>query len=401
MVYMALSASLALVFGRRGGVAADRRRSYTTAALFKSYASLVGKTQQRRETAAAAKSRSATGGGAGVSPRTWQAAAARSARAAALSTTVTSDQKFDADHGFEYDYFVIGAGSGGIASARRAASHGAKVAVAEQSPVLGGTCVNVGCVPKKVLWHAASLADAVHDMEHYGFAGAEDITFDWNYLKQARDAYIRRLNGIYDRNLATSGVARLFGVASLTGPNSVSFTSATDGATKTVTAKHILIATGGKPVVPDGEGIMEHAITSDGFFELDDLPRKAVVVGAGYIAVELAGVLQALGTETKLVLRKEKALRNFDEMVSDTLDDEMRRQGIEIFRNTEGVRKIALDADGLKTVHLNNGETIEGVDTVIVAPGRTPNVVQLNLSNVGVAQKQRATLTSMRCRKRT
>ncbi|KAL7561589.1 hypothetical protein ACA910_004181 [Epithemia clementina (nom. ined.)] len=284
---------------------------------------------------------------------------------------------------YDFDYLVIGAGSGGIASARRAATYGAKVAVAEYGR-LGGTCVNVGCVPKKVMWNAASIAESVHDMSHYGFSGLDDISFDWNFLKQARDKYVRRLNGIYDGNIQNSGIAKLEGLASLTGQrNTVTVTSA-DGTVSTYTAKHILIATGGKPVFPTGEGIQEHAISSDGFFELEELPRKAVVVGAGYIAVELAGVLQALGTDTKLVVRKEQAMRNLDEMLRDTLDAEMQRQGIEIFRNTDGLEKIVLGDDGLKTVYLKNGQMIEGVDTVLMAAGRRPNTDKLGLEIGGV-----------------
>lgn len=377
MVYLAKATTLAQLLSRR--VVASNRR-YTTAAFFRSYANLLLKQRSASSVFAAI-----------LSPQLRALRTTSSHTSAAVKTAATTNNKhFVSDHGYEYDFFVIGAGSGGIASARRAASHGAKVVVAESSPVLGGTCVNVGCVPKKVMWNAASIAEAVHDMEQYGFAGMENLTFDWNYLKQARDRYIQRLNGIYERNVATSNVTRMFGVATLVGPNTVSFASLSDGGestTKTLTAKHILIATGGKPVVPPGDGIMEHAITSDGFFDLEDMPRKAVIVGAGYVAVELTSVLQALGTEVKLVLRKHKALRNFDDMLSDTLDEEMIRQGIEIFRNTEGVKKIELNStDGLKTVHLHSGERIEGVDSVIVAPGRSPNVEQLNLNEIGIAQ---------------
>jgi cation diffusion facilitator CzcD-associated flavoprotein CzcO len=182
---------------------------------------------------------------------------------------------------YDFDFFVIGGGSGGIASARRAASYGARVAVAE-SGRLGGTCVNVGCVPKKVMWNAASIAETVHDMNHYGFSSG-DIVFDWNFLKQARDKYITRLNGIYERNLENSKVVNLAGMASLEGGNLVRV-QLDSGDAVTYSAKHILIAVGGKPTFPSGEGIKEHSISSDGFFELKDLPRKAVVVGAGYIA---------------------------------------------------------------------------------------------------------------------
>ncbi|KAG7344558.1 glutathione-disulfide reductase [Nitzschia inconspicua] len=294
-----------------------------------------------------------------------------------------------ADGEYDYDYFVIGAGSGGIASARRAASYGAKVAVVEKAR-LGGTCVNVGCVPKKVMWNAASIAEMIHDMHHYGFTASKDaVSFDWSFIKTNRDKYVERLNGIYDRNLENSGVTKYLGTASLgSEPNSVVI-DIHEGDKTTIKAKHILIATGGYPVFPEGEGIQEHSISSDGFFELEEQPKKAVVVGAGYIAVELAGVLQALGTDTKLVVRKESALREFDEMIKTTLDEEMQRQGIDIYRNTNGLEKITVASDGTKTVHLKNGEVIDGVDTVLVAPGRAPLVEPLNLPAQGVKQDKR------------
>jgi len=315
---------------------------------------------------------------------------------------------------YDFDLLVIGAGSGGIASARRAASYGAKVAVVEMG-LLGGTCVNVGCVPKKVMWNAASISETLHDMHHYGFSGYESgaVRFDWGFIQRSRDAYIERLNDIYDRNMINSGVTRLTGKASLAQSDN---DGVDDGGVKvivtpignsgggqqsdqlmqqqqqhqTIKAKHILLATGGYPEMPQGTdgSIPRHAISSDGFFELETLPRRAVVVGAGYIAVELAGVLQALGTETSLVVRKERALRNFDDMISETLDTEMERHGITIFRNTNGVSKISLDDQtALKTVVLNNGEVIKDVDVVIMAAGRRPAVESLNLKNVGVKQK--------------
>ena len=349
------------------------------------------------------------------------------------------------DSEYDFDYLVIGAGSGGIASARRAASYGAKVGVVEKGR-LGGTCVNVGCVPKKVMCksqyfvfyrqnlyvlsvhcisftksknihfhltlfllfndvpssysptfnlklkgNAASIAETLHDMKHYGFSGyeSEDLSFDWSFIKENRDKYIVRLNGIYERNMANSGVQSILGTASLAdGGNGVVVTP-DDGEPVTYKAKNILIATGGYPTFPEGAGIREHSISSDGFFELDDLPKKAAVIGAGYIAVELAGVLQALGTDTSLVVRKGKAMREFDDILSDTLDDEMQRQGINIFRDTSGVEKIELDeATGLKTLFLKNGEKIEGLDTVLMATGRSPLVGPLNLDGAGVAQKE-------------
>jgi glutathione reductase (NADPH) len=249
---------------------------------------------------------------------------------------------------FDFDYLVIGAGSGGIASARRAASYGARVAVVERAR-LGGTCVNVGCVPKKVMWNAASIAETLHDMKHYGFSSGHDdddaIAFNWNFIKVNRDKYVERLNAIYDKNMQNSGVVKLLGSASLTSKRGVVEVMPKHGGGDPVTysAKNILIAVGGIPLLPDGEGILEHCISSDGFFELEELPGKAVVVGAGYIAVELAGVLQALGTDTSLVVRKEKAMREFDDMLSDVLDEEMQRQGINIYRNTSGVKKVTVN----------------------------------------------------------
>lgn len=290
---------------------------------------------------------------------------------------------------YDYDYLVIGAGSGGIASARRAATYGAKVGVVEKAR-LGGTCVNVGCVPKKVMWNAASIAETLHDMKHYGFSGydSDAVSFDWSFIKNNRDKYIVRLNGIYERNMANSGVDRILGTASLTGDgNSVVVTPSDGGDPVTYKAKHVLIAVGGYPTFPEGQGIKENSISSDGFFELEDLPKRAVVVGAGYIAVELAGVLQALGTDTSLVVRKENAMREFDHILRDTLDDEMQRQGINIYRNTNGVAKIEADATtGLKTVMLNNGEVIADIDTVLMATGRSPLIEPLNLPAASVEQ---------------
>lgn len=247
------------------------------------------------------------------------------------------------------------------------------------------------CVPKKVMWNAASIAETLHDMKHYGFSGydSDAIAFNWNFIKVNRDKYVERLNGIYDKNMQNSGVTKLLGSASLTSEQGVVQVAPVDGGEPvTYRAKHILIAVGGLPIFPDGEGVREHCISSDGFFELEELPGKAVVVGAGYIAVELAGVLQALGTDTSLVVRREKAMREFDDMLSDTLDEEMQRQGINIYRNTNGVKKVTADENGMKTVYLKNGEVIENVDVVLMAAGRGPNVEPLNLKSIGVEQRE-------------
>ena len=293
-----------------------------------------------------------------------------------------------------FDFLVIGAGSGGIASARRAASYGAKVAIVERSR-LGGTCVNVGCVPKKVMWNAAEIAETLEHMHQYGFSSFGGTELDWKFLKDARDAYILRLNGIYDRNIANSGITTIAGTASFApgnadgdadGPVKVVVTPDDGGSGSAVeySARHVLIATGGRPVFPDAPGVKEHCISSDGFFDLQELPEKAVVVGAGYIAVELAGVLQSLGSDTSLVLRKERALREFDEMISESLDEEMKKNGISVYCKTDGVASVTANDDGKKTVHLQNGETIADVDVCIMAIGREPLVEPLNLDSAGV-----------------
>ncbi|GMH51454.1 hypothetical protein TrRE_jg2557 [Triparma retinervis] len=277
-----------------------------------------------------------------------------------------------------YDLLVIGGGSGGIATARRAAQYGASVAVVERGR-MGGTCVNVGCVPKKVMWNAAACMEVIHDMKNFGFTG--EATFDWGFLKGRRDAYVKRLNGIYDTNLANSAVVKIEGLARL---RDGGVTVATSTGEVDIDAKNVLLAPGGYPVFPPGEGISEHAISSDGFFDLPSLPKKSVVVGAGYIAVELAGVLNTLGSDVTLVLRKDKALREFDDLLRDTLDGEMLRQGISILRNTGGVASIELEGGGGKRVTCSDGSVVEGADCVLMATGRAPLTGPLGLSSAGV-----------------
>ena len=240
----------------------------------------------------------------------------------------------------------------------------------------------MGCVPKKLMFLASNMRETLlHECPQYGF-GSPNADFDWATVKKKRDAYILKLNGIYENGLKNAGVAMFEGWGSFVDPHTIAI-KMTDGSTKTVTADKIVVATGGKPMIPDGEGVAENIITSDGFFELDSLPGKAVVVGAGYIAVELAGVLNGLGTDTHLVVRKQKALREFDPDVSDFLDAEYLRSGIKIHRNTNGVAKIEV-VNGKKKVTMHNGEVIEGADIVLMAPGRVPMVDELNLDKAGV-----------------
>ena len=195
-----------------------------------------------------------------------------------------------------FDYLVIGGGSGGIASARRAAAHGANVAVIERGR-LGGTCVNVGCVPKKVMFNAGTVMEIIHQAAGYGFT-VSGASFDLPTLKAKRDAYVTRLNGIYRNNLKNSGVTFIEGDARFVGPKAV------DVGGQTHTAKHVLVAVGGKPMPPPVDGA-ELAIDSNGFFELDAVPEKVAVVGSGYIAVELAGILNVLGSRVDLFIRAE------------------------------------------------------------------------------------------------
>ncbi len=189
--------------------------------------------------------------------------------------------------------------------------------------------------------------------------------------------------GIYASGLDSSGVAKFEGDASLVDAHTIQIEAA-DGSKSNITAEYILIATGGRPFVPPGEGIAENCITSDGFFEMNELPETAVVLGAGYIAVELAGVMNALGTKVHLVVRKHMALREFDPDLAEGLDLEMQRQGIIIHRNTDGINKVELDANGKKVAYCVNGEVLPPVDVVLMAPGRIPNVEGMNLEQVGV-----------------
>ena len=276
---------------------------------------------------------------------------------------------------YDYDLITIGGGSGGIACAKRTASHGKTVLNIERSGRLGGTCVNVGCVPKKVMWSAAHIADILkHDMTHYGFEGGNNCKLNFTKLKKARDDYIKRLNKIYANGFENSGVISVYGECSFVDEHTVQVVD-TDGNKKQYTAGKIVIATGGRPHFPPGEGVEEHCISSDGFFDLEELPQVAVVVGAGYIAVELAGVLNSFGVETHLVVRKKQALRDFDPMISDGLDAEMIKAGIMMHRHTNGVAKVVLAETGKtkKNVTLHNGDVIYGADIVLMAAGRVPN----------------------------
>lgn len=273
-----------------------------------------------------------------------------------------------------YDYVVIGGGSGGLASARRAAAHGAKVALIEGGR-LGGTCVNVGCVPKKVMWNAATIADYLQYARSYGFSVGE-TSFDWAALKEKRDAYIQRLNGIYQRNLNHSEVTVIRGWSRFEDAHTISVNDTR------IQGKKFLIATGGAPVIPDIPGA-EFGITSDGFFELNELPKRVAVVGSGYIATELSGVFHSLGSEVTLLLRREQLLGRFDTMVRDTLMEEMVKVGINVVTCIE-LEQIQKTEEGLLDLHGGHGQHLTGYDCLLWAVGRTPLVQPLQLDAAGI-----------------
>jgi len=272
-----------------------------------------------------------------------------------------------------YDLIVIGGGSGGIAMANRAASYGAKVALIEAGR-LGGTCVNVGCVPKKIMWNAASIAHVVHEAGDYGFT-AKVERFDWGALKKSRDDYVAWLNGRYQAGLEKSGVEWIRGRARFDGPRAI----AVNGSR--LEAPNIAIATGGRPIIPAWKGA-ELGITSDGFFELPRQPRRVAVVGAGYVAVELAGVFRALGSEVALLVRRSSVLMSFDELLRDAVMREMTADGIEIHTNTH-VRDAVRDTSGI-TLRRIEGVDLKGFDCVLWAVGREPVTDDLNLVAAGV-----------------
>ncbi|KAF7731870.1 Glutathione reductase [Apophysomyces ossiformis] len=290
---------------------------------------------------------------------------------------------------YVYDLLVIGAGSGGLAVARRASSkYKAKVAIVEGQHRLGGTCVNVGCVPKKIMWNAASMAESLHHAAGYGFQH-QTKPFDWTFFKGKRDAYIRRLNGIYEANLAKDNVKHLQGLASFVDQNTVQIVSGS--ASYTVQAKKIVIATGSHPIIPDTPGA-ELGIDSDGFFDLEHQPKRVAVVGTGYVGIELAGIFNTLGTKTTIFSRTCQILRSFDAIIKNNLLDEMRKSGIE-FICTSNIVRLARSEGGIRvdyTVAEPGGEThsVE-VDRVLWAIGRAPSVESLDLDVVGIKQDEK------------
>lgn len=294
-----------------------------------------------------------------------------------------------------YDMIVIGGGSGAMGTSRRAGQYGQKVVVIEEDGRLGGTCVNVGCVPKKIMWHAADMAEALSNAAEYGFGDEQGNktfqkpSFQWRYFTEKRDAYVRRLNGIYDKNLQNDKVEYISGHGKLVGKNKVEVAiRQEDGSFSeekhVISGDHITIATGGRPTKPSEDDIpgAHLGIDSDGFFALKEQPKRVAVVGAGYIAVELAGVFNTLGTETHLLIRHDTFLRTFDPIIAETLQEYMGNTGLIVHKKTN-IKKVEGEKGGPLTLHLDTGDKLE-VDCLLWAIGRRPNTDNLGLESAGV-----------------
>lgn len=274
----------------------------------------------------------------------------------------------------QYDMIAIGAGSGGLSAVERTSEYGKKCLIIE-AKTIGGTCVNVGCVPKKVMWFAANAATQINNAQGFGF-NIEVKNFSWKKLKQGRNNYIKGITDWYDGYLEKLGIDYIHGFGKLVNKNTVSVNG------EEYTAEHIVLSPGGKPSVPNIKGA-EYGITSDGFFELDALPKKVAVIGGGYIGVELAGVLNALGSEVEIFGRADTLLRGFDPMIQEALDKDYTAHGITLHHGTT-IDKVSSD----KTIFTNHGE-FGGFDQIIWAVGRDPMTQHLGLENAGVESNQR------------
>lgn len=273
---------------------------------------------------------------------------------------------------YQYDLFVIGAGSGGVRAARMSAGFGAKVAIAEDH-YLGGTCVNVGCVPKKLFVYASHFAEEFEIARGFGW-DIENARFDWQHLIKNKNTEIKRLNGAYQKILDNAGVNTIIGRATLLNNNTVRINE------KNITAERILIATGGWPSVPDFPG-KEHVITSNEAFFLDSLPERIIIAGGGYIAVEFAGIFHGMGVDTTLLYRGPLFLRGFDQDLREILAEEMRKKGIHLVFNNN-IAAIEKVKDKLKVRFKNN--EIRETDLVMYATGRRPNTSNIGLEKTDV-----------------
>jgi len=275
---------------------------------------------------------------------------------------------------YDYDLIAVGAGSGGLSVAERAAAYGIKSAVVE-SGKMGGTCVNVGCVPKKIMWFGANLAHALDDARAYGF-DVDKRGFDWQHLVQKRDQYISGINSWYHTYLADSNIDEIPGFGKLVDAHTLDVNGVE------YSARHIVLSPGTKPMVPNIPGA-ELGITSDGFFEVQQQPRRVAIVGSGYIAVELAGVLNSLGTSVCMYLRKEHILRDFDAMLRESLLEEMLDAGVDIMPSTQ-IAEIRKEDNGTLTLIDDKGHHNEDFDQLIWAIGREPNTAGMNLEAAGI-----------------
>lgn len=273
----------------------------------------------------------------------------------------------------QYDLIVIGGGSGGLAVAEKAAQFGKQVAVIEGFR-MGGTCVNNGCVPKKIMWYAANLAHAVDDANDFGIPAQRGST-NWTKLVSSREEYIRNITQYWNGYVKDCGINHVQGYARFVDDKSVEVNG------ETLQADHIVIATGGKPIVPPVPGA-ELGITSDGFFQLTEQPRRVAVIGGGYIGVELSGVLRALGSDVSIIALEDRVMERFDPMISDVLNNEMKKQGIRIHTGFQ-VSALSKSAEGI-VITSKDEQILAGYDTVIWAVGRAPNTRYLNLDKAGV-----------------
>lgn len=273
-----------------------------------------------------------------------------------------------------FDLIVIGGGSGGIATAVRAAQYGAKVAVIEQS-YLGGTCVNLGCVPKKVMFNASLIAEYLHKANDYGFSSVFE-KLDWGKLVARRNSYIAHLRKHYTARFAEYRIKHIEGIGQFHDTQTLHVQDVL------YKAKHIVIATGSEPALPHINGI-QHVIDSDGFFSLTKQPRKVAIIGSGYIGVELAGILHTLGTETHLLMRGDKLLSHFDPILGNTLLEIMSKQGIYTHPNHKAA-SISLQSDGRKTIACESGSLITDIDVIISATGRKPRTAHLQLTKAKI-----------------
>jgi glutathione reductase (NADPH) len=314
----------------------------------------------------------------------------------------TSCREMAPINGYTHDFIVIGGGSGGSGVARRASGwYKAKTLLIENG-ISGGCCVNVGCVPKKMTWLFASIQETLEKGKHYGYNIPDNIPYHFDVFKKKRDAVIKRLNGAYETNWSKEGIDLVHGTATFTDTKTLEVELEDGSGKKSFSAPHICVATGGFPILPTDIPGAGHGITSDGFFDIETLPKRVAIVGAGYIAVELAGIFNALGTETHMFIRGKTFLRKFDPMIQATLTKRYEDVGVIIHKNFKGIERVErLDSPGpaLGTRHETRGEapssskllkittkigeTFE-VDELLWALGRKPEIQALNSESIGI-----------------